>query len=449
MGDAAATANLAAAVGDVLPSILGRDGPRRYLLLVQQPAEARGSGGLPGNWGEIVADGGHLELVASGRISDLDDRMSPAGQRAVEAGPGHRALYGYTFQDQLWQNTTLDPDFTVAADIARQLWDQTGGSPLDGVLSVDPQAVAAVLTLVGSLDLSDGTVLGPDNAAEFLLHGQYLTLGDDADANSARVDRLGEAVDRAWARLTTGDLPGPRVIATTFGPVVEGRHLSFASFDEDEGVVLERLGLAGSVPRPERDGVGVVTFNLGQNKIDYFLERVTSYRARWDPLTGSVSGTYTVQLSNAAPAVGLPAPIIDYGGPVATDPGLAPGENFLQAYLYTALPPVAVRVDGELVMRQGGIDDRGWEVTVVAIRVPPGGSVIIEVDVSGAIAPDGAWTLDVVRQPAVNGDRLSAELEVVGGAAGLAVDGLEPGEGGTLRVERGLDGPIRVGVSAR
>lgn len=40
----------------VLPSLLGGDGPRRYFLAVQQPAELRGSGGIIGSFGEPVVE---------------------------------------------------------------------------------------------------------------------------------------------------------------------------------------------------------------------------------------------------------------------------------------------------------------------------------------------------------------------------------------------------------
>ena len=45
---------------DTAPALLGADGPRRYLMLLGNPAEARDIGGHLGNWAEVVAEGGRL-----------------------------------------------------------------------------------------------------------------------------------------------------------------------------------------------------------------------------------------------------------------------------------------------------------------------------------------------------------------------------------------------------
>lgn len=445
VGDAAVTASIARDVGDVLPAILGGEGERRYLLLLQQPAEARGSGGLPGNWGEIVAVDGRLDLVASGRISDLDNRGTPPADRRIESPDGHRQLYAYeAFQDVLWQNTTIDPDFRLSADIARQLWEQSGGAPIDGVLSVDPFAIRSLLQVTGPLTLSNGAQLGADAIVPYLLNEQYAAIEDDAE----RVDFLGEAVDLSWSKLTTGTLPGPRLLADAFAPAVDGRHLLFTTFDDDEARVLERLGVDGSVPDPTSDGVGIVTVNVGQNKIDYFLTRSSRYDTTWDPDTGNVQGTYSVTLENTAPAEGQPDAVVGYGGPLSTDPNLPVGTNLLQAYVYTALQPTAVRVDGEPAAVGFQRDDRGWYVSVLVLPLPPGGASTIEVDVAGTLDDEDEWRLDVVRQPAVNDDRLVVDVRVDGDAATAPESQLAGAEGGTFGADRPLSAPIRATLRA-
>ena len=45
-------------VAQVLPPLLGGSGPRRYLVVVENPAEARGTGGLIGAYGVLTADRG-------------------------------------------------------------------------------------------------------------------------------------------------------------------------------------------------------------------------------------------------------------------------------------------------------------------------------------------------------------------------------------------------------
>ena len=63
LDDVTGKARAAAAATQVLPSMLGADGPRSYLLVFQNNAESRATGGLPGSLALIRAVDGHIELV--------------------------------------------------------------------------------------------------------------------------------------------------------------------------------------------------------------------------------------------------------------------------------------------------------------------------------------------------------------------------------------------------
>jgi len=66
VGQARRDVEVASAASEVAPAMLGADQPRRYFLALQTPAEARGSGGFLGSFGEISADKGRLRLERRG-----------------------------------------------------------------------------------------------------------------------------------------------------------------------------------------------------------------------------------------------------------------------------------------------------------------------------------------------------------------------------------------------
>ena len=75
----------------LLPAILGGDGSRRYILAMQNPAEARATGGIFGNWAELTAANGKLELGAQGKS---DAFYTPAGSgRVLDAPADYVARY--------------------------------------------------------------------------------------------------------------------------------------------------------------------------------------------------------------------------------------------------------------------------------------------------------------------------------------------------------------------
>lgn len=438
------SARLAATAVRALPAMLGGDGPRRYLLLVQQPSEARGSGGLPGNFAEIVADDGRLEMVWTGRSDDLEAGGIPPSERTVDMPARFDALYG--FEDYLlgWKNVTSDPDFPVVAELVRQLYPQSGGTAIDGVMSVDPTGLAALLAVTGPVELEDGRTLTRENVEQLLYFEQYLSVGDRT-SNQSRIEFLGDATELIWRRLTSGDLPDPRALSDALGPAADAGHLQFAAFDPEVMAFLERIGTTGAIPQPAGDGVGVVLQNLGENKIDWFVDRTSAYDVSWDPESGAVAGTYRVTVENRAPASGLPDYVIGWGGPETVEYKTAQGESLSLAYLYTAMEPVAVRGDVEV---QGTTQrDGAWYVTPVRIRVAPGSSAMVELDVAGSLAPGAPWRLDVVRQPSINGDELAVTLEAPEGWSLERPAGFEPtpeGVSATLSLEQ----PVSLSVSA-
>ena len=68
--DAQPSARTAAAAVRELPEFLGADGPVNWLVAITTPAEARGLGGLLGNWALVEADDGRITILQTGRNED-------------------------------------------------------------------------------------------------------------------------------------------------------------------------------------------------------------------------------------------------------------------------------------------------------------------------------------------------------------------------------------------
>lgn len=71
--------------------------------MIENPAEARGTGGLIGAYGVLVADHGQVSLSRLGPNGDL----ASASSLPVDLGPDFAALYGN--DPALWGNASLSP----------------------------------------------------------------------------------------------------------------------------------------------------------------------------------------------------------------------------------------------------------------------------------------------------------------------------------------------------
>ncbi len=440
--EVAPEAELAAEVIDVAPALLGGGGVRRYFVAFVQPAEARAGGGFLGNWAELTATDGTIEMTRHGRVNEL--LAKPEQEvRTLTGPPDYLERYG-GLRTQYWvQDIPISPNFPSVAEVFRQVYPQTdGGAEIDGVLRLDPYALAALLELTGPIEI-DGYPkrLTSRNAAQVLLRDQYLEFSD----RSKRADFLGEASRVAFDQLLESPLPSPRAAADALDQVVDEGRLTFWTFEPDEQALFERVGVDGALPLPTtQDFLSVRHQNSANNKIDSYLDRSISYEAEVDPRTGGIDATVRIRLENRAPSSGLPDAIIG-----DNDKGLALGTNFMYISVYTPHELRGASVDEEPVAPSSE-RELGHRVYTVPINIPAGEERTLELRLEGQLLPGNDYRLTLSPQQLVQPDRVSVTLKGAGSwsirGPELAATGGEDGErivGLTLDVEQVVEGRWR------
>jgi hypothetical protein len=400
-------AEVAQGVVSIAPKLLGAEGPQRYLVFFTTPVEARGRIGFPGNYAELVVDNGQLTMPVFGRVAELE----AAGSGRTLTEPADMvSRYGRFDIANTWRNLTMTPDFPSFALAASQLYLQSGGQQVNGVISVDPAGLAAVMRLIDEPVQVAGRdePLTWDTAEAFLLSGQYAEFEDD---NEQRLEVLDEVARTTFRRLTTADLPGPRSLSRSLDPIVDGGHIMFAPIDPGAFAVLSTLGVTGYLPPPaaDEDSLLVTTTNAAGNKADLFLQRREQYSVRWTPATGQLQTTLRLTLENQAPAEGFPDYVL--GNAV----GLPRGTNRSFVSIYSPFALEAARIGGQPAALQAEVE-LGRNVYSTFVDIPPGATVDIEVDLSGAIG-GRRYVLDIPVQPFAKPDEATVTVEVVGGIA--------------------------------
>lgn len=393
-------------VARTAPGLLGAEGPRTYFLAIVTPSELRGSGGIIGNFGEIRAEGGKLSLRRIGRVSELIQASTEDARTAVLPAP-YRDLYETLRPERFWQNATASAHFPTAASTMVAMYPVSGGGPVDGVVAVDPLALAALLEVVGPVDVPGLGRLTSANAAELLLKEQYVRFGPDDDRS--RVDALGAAAAGVWSKLTTGTLPPPSDLARVLGPVTRGRHLQLFSPAPAEQALFRQIGAAGELPVAEPDALTVVTQNGNPSKIDVFLRRSYVYDLQVDPVSGEAQGTLTIRLENTAPRGDGPSVLL---GPVRPDRP-PPGDNRLGVWVYSALGFDGGTVDGQPLLLAAGAE-QGLNVYVNVLTVPAGRTVTVVVRLRGTLDLAEGYRLRLGVQPTATPDRAEVRVRVGG-----------------------------------
>lgn len=132
---------------NLLPQLLGEDGKRTYLVMVQNPAELRSAGGMVGTIAAITADKGTITIGDFATTSGWDIPEEPMDDTVLK----ERQVFGGTF-DQYPATTTIDPEFQRVAQMNKYMWLYQKGNEdenVAGVLSLDPVFLQALLGATG------------------------------------------------------------------------------------------------------------------------------------------------------------------------------------------------------------------------------------------------------------------------------------------------------------
>lgn len=250
---------------------------------------------------------GHPPHRDDGVLQFADQRSASEFQPDAPVLPitdAERALFGDDLAQKM-ADVNFTPDFPRTAELASALWQQQDPGEIDGVLSLDPVALADIMKTTGSLSLPFGPQLDADNVADYLMNGVYLQIADK-DQQDALFQLVAAAM---FAQI----LNGPGEISSAFPALAdsadEGR-LMLWSAHPDEQELLQPTALSGALvgDAADSDGgadrpiVGVYLNDGTAGKIGYYLERsitadVTECRA-----DGSQALKITLSLTSTAPA---------------------------------------------------------------------------------------------------------------------------------------------------
>lgn len=351
-----------APAAQALPSMLGQDGPRNLLVMLQNNAEVRTGGGITGSFALLRADQGELTLV-----DQVDSSEFPGGSEPIAAVPDSTTeLFGDQFA-RFVQNTSMTPDFTLTAELAKAWWATSSDQEPDAIISLDVPAIAALLRATGPVQLPEGE-LTADNFVQVMLQDVYLAL--DRDQQTAFQQRVTAAV---FASALSGDTDVLALMDALAPPVDQGR-ISMWSADPDIEGLLEDSVFGGERTRHSMAGEGAfaVYFNdATTGKMGPFLDvslDVGREQCRTDGLTDAV---VTVTLANtASPDAGQTLPWWVSGGGIE---GVPPGD--ISTAVSVAAPPDAffggVSVDGQQ-LPSTDVVDQGFPTSGAMVTLHPG-----------------------------------------------------------------------------
>lgn len=269
-----ATFQKAAALAPVAGPVLGANGNRTYLIVAQNSAELRSSGGFPGSMGTLEIRDGEIILNDFTRVTDVLTDMNPA---SVSITDEEYVLFDANNMDYP-RDAGIDPDFARVASIWAASYEERNTVHLDGVISITPSVVQDILAIVGPITLTDGTELNGSNATYVLQHDiywRYLAAGSNREEGVTVTDALfAQAAHETFNKLFS-DLTASTLIkfAACMAKDMEDRTVMFWLTDEGEQAILSSLDCSGALNAdPTRPELGVFFSLWVGSKMGWYVD---------------------------------------------------------------------------------------------------------------------------------------------------------------------------------
>lgn len=269
--------------------LLGFEKPVRYLVLLQNNAEMRATGGFVGSYLRFVLDKGAL------RDFKVDDVYNPDGllidkEKTLPPAPLKEYL-GVEFlgmRDANWW-----PDHKKSAQEISRLYQLATGEEVEAVVFINLSVIKDILQDQKGiyLDKYDETI----TAENLFEKAEYYSEVGFEPGSSKKKDFLANLTESLLKKLLQEPQPfltsAPLSLAQDFNNgeiVVYTKDLSLAK-------ILSENQLDGSLYKTSGDYVMVVDSNVGGNKANYWVKRSLNYRVDVDregDLTGVVMVSY-------------------------------------------------------------------------------------------------------------------------------------------------------------
>ncbi len=368
----------------LLPSMLGAEGPRNYVIAMQNNSELRSSGGIIGAIALLHAEGGRISLVQQASTMDF-----PPLDEALPLSESTTAL----FEDRpgrYLQNITSIPDFTEAAPLIAARWQQRFGTPVDGVIAVDSVMTKHLLAVTGPLTFGPFTA-DADNVVSILLSEIYATVPDPAVQDQI----FAQAASSLFGSALSGGDP-KKLVGALATSAEEGRIRIWSAY-EDEEKLLAVSTLGGALPVDDTTTrVGVLLNDTTGGKMDYYADAAisTSVGVCDGEPTTRVRVTWTNSVT--AEEAGSLTPYVTGGGFYGVPPGSL--RTLVTVYGPEGAIPSRIDRDGDEEPVQTALLG---ERTAVQhdVELAPGESTTITVDYTGQGA--GERLTEVVHTPLI------------------------------------------------
>lgn len=267
-------AGLPVSSANVLPTLLGVDRPRTYLVLFLNNTEMRPGGGFIGTYAIVRMNQGLAELQKVGGTENIEKTSSTTVAVPPEPLQKYLKVSEWYFRDSNWS-----PDFSRASDEALTLFAREHDVPpggFDGVIGLTPTVIEQMLKITGPISVN-GLDLSADNVTERMEYQVEYGYKNQGISFGDRKQFLG-AFGHALISKIKGELwQNWSSYFVLLQRMIDERQLVVHMVDNQLQDTLREAGWSGEMHMTDGDYLLWADANLGALKTDVAVQRSLSY----------------------------------------------------------------------------------------------------------------------------------------------------------------------------
>lgn len=324
----------------VLFDLLGGEHRKDYLLLFNNTAEMRATGGFIGSYGEVTVDGGEIEEI---NIPEGGSYARQGQSTAFYFAPEPLQLINerWELQDANWY-----PDFPLSAKQALKLHAATGAPTMDGVISVNSTILPELLAATGPITLEDGQELNSENVL-FFVRSSIDEANTDPETEEAPKAILGELSAALMEKFAEINAEESVKLFDVLISSLEKRDVQIYLKENEAQAIIKENGWSGEQKQTDGDYLQVVNTNIGGGKTDNVIDQQVKLHVdiRED---GSVINTLTYEKTH----LGLETSFLEGKNNVDFVRFYVPeGSEFLSAEGFDEIPDESLFEDTDLPLQ--------------------------------------------------------------------------------------------------
>jgi hypothetical protein len=264
-------------------------GDRRILVVSQNGAELRPTGGFAGSFGIVEVGMAGVRLVEYKDVWTLPDR-----QDGLKPPFGLLIAHDFHFRDANWWI-----DFPTSARKMLELWDLYGQPPVDGMIAIDMVAVRDLLEALGPITVPEyKTTFTSSNLLERLMYLIQVQRGAEQNRKDVLVAMASDLV----ARVLGADLADLVKVGSSISEAANDKHVQIYLKDESAQGAVDALAWSGRVSAPDgtTDLLAVCSAMVNPGKANYAVSKTITYRVGLNA-DGSADTTLVLTFANTGP----------------------------------------------------------------------------------------------------------------------------------------------------